>query len=414
MAGAPGVSVPFDNGFLAYGAAHPGTQMAIGVAALCAGDVPSRAELGLLLEAAASACPELAGPGGGAVFRPGRHLFESRAPEGSGTAGLYAALDAVANEPLPGVMWGVWLVHGHAPGEFAVVLRGHHAHFDGLLIAQLCELVVGARPAAVRPAPTAPPRPRPGAVVRDVAAVLRGLRDTARPVAAAGTTEGRVRQVCAATGLEGMRRVAAVHGGTVNDVHLAALAGALAAWETGPRWHGDPRPVRAKVPLGLRRPGTAERLGTRISAGWLTLPCDTADPVERLRRVAADSGRLRARLTDPGTGALMRALSPRMRRLVLDADNHPRRTSLVATHVPGPARPLSVAGRDVTGIVPLMFLASGQRLSVCLATYAGTAYFSVTADTGVTGLDRLPGCWLAEIGRLATVSGRPGRTPRQG
>ncbi|KJY42124.1 hypothetical protein VR41_09255 [Streptomyces sp. NRRL B-1568] len=406
---------PFDNGFLAYGKAHPATPMAIGVAALCTGEPPTREELHLLIGLATDICPELAapapaGPGHAGAFRPDRHLFEVRAPAGSGSAGLNEALNEVANEPLPGVMWGVWLIHGHAPGEFAVVLRGHHAHFDGMLIARLCGQLGGADPAgAPRPTPPAARRgaPDPRAAAREALGALRRLRYTTRPVAAAHALAGRVRQVCSTADLHHMRRIAATHEATVNDVYLTALAGALAAWETDPAWHHDHRPVRAKIPLGLRRPGTAGALGAEISADWLTLPCGTADPVERLALVAAGTRRIRARLADPGTGALMRTLPPRLRRLVLESDMNPRRTSLVATHVPGPARRLSLAGREITGILPLMFLFAGQRLSVCLATYADTAYFSVMADRSTPDLDNLPLLWQKELDRLAEAARCP-------
>ncbi|GAA3027833.1 hypothetical protein GCM10020000_00330 [Streptomyces olivoverticillatus] len=166
--------------------------------------------------------------------------------------------------------------------------------------------------------------------------------------------------------------------------------------------------MRAKIPLGLRRPGTAGALGAEISADWLTLPCGTADPVERLAQVAArhpphpgPARRSRHRRTDAHVAP------PRLRRLVLESDMNPRRTSLVATHVPGPARRLSLAGREITGILPLMFLFAGQRLSVCLATYADTAYFSVMADRSTPDLDNLPLLWQKELDRLAEAARCP-------
>jgi hypothetical protein len=377
--------------------------MAIGVAALCLGPVPTREELYLVIGRAVDAYPELV-PSEPADFRPNQHLFEVRADDGSGAEGLDAALDELTNQPLPGVLWGMWLVHGYASGEFAVVLRGHHARFDGMLLAQFYGLLLGAERAETpRSAPSAgrPERPKAGAAVREALCALRELWHPARPMAADSVLSGRVRHVCTSAELPRMRRIGAAYGATVNDIYLAALAGALAAWESSPQWHGDRRPVRVLIPISLRGPGTSGRLGNEINAGWLALPCGTADPVERLRLVIAGNQQIRARGADPGTGALVRTLPPRMHRLLLEVDNHPRRTSLAATHVPGPSQELSLAGRRITGIRSLSFLAASQRLTACLATYADAAYFSVMADEGVPGLDHLPALWLKELNLLA-------------
>ncbi len=179
----------------------------------------------------------------------------------------------------------------------------HHALADGLralmLAAALMDPVDMPEP---RPRPAEPPR-SPFPDVCKLPALVRGtLSDVGRALDI-GTSVARatlgVRSSPALTSRPtGTRRIAGVSldlddvhrvrksvGGTVNDVLIAVVAGALRTWldERGDGSEGVA--PRALIPVSRRRPRTAHPQGNRLSGYLIRLPVDDPDPVGRLRAV---------------------------------------------------------------------------------------------------------------------------------
>lgn len=194
--------------------------------------------------------------------------------------GWEAALDSALNAPFaPGTYWGVWLVHGHTPDTYAVCYRFHHACQDGAAAALTFRSLLGDGEPSGRPVPE---KGRPADLPRRVGAVL-GLtvrfvagalvvrrRRPALPFVPTGERQlwrGRVRA-------DTLRRIGAAHGGSGHDVHLAALAGALADW-SAQSGAALPR-VTALVPFDARRPDEEQTWGNRCFALPLELPLEPA------------------------------------------------------------------------------------------------------------------------------------------
>src|SRR5207244_8759174 len=101
--------------------------------------------------------------------------------------------------------------------------------------------------------------------------------------------------------LDQVKAVGHVAGGSVNDVLLSCVAGALGAYlvERG----DDPSGVeiRALIPVNLRAPGNEQRLGNRFGLVTLTLPLGIANPLERLRAVRARMEALKGSYQAPVT-----------------------------------------------------------------------------------------------------------------
>ncbi|MGW0916661.1 WS/DGAT domain-containing protein [Streptomyces sp. NPDC002784] len=392
-----------------YAAAHPSTSVAIGVVALCTGDLPTREEVALLVSLAVDAYPELgrhpvprpAGSAGapGTPFRLDRQIFEVEAASGSGQAGLRAVLEQLTAEPLPEALWGVWLVHGYATGEFAVILRGHHALFDGLLLADIIACALGAKPRPTRAVAGPPPqRGAYAAALREARALFRDRGRAAQPVPPSVKLTGRAQYMWEGVPVERMREAASAHRATTNDVYLAALAGALRAWAPDPQWLAAGRPVRVQVPIGY--PHEAGRLGVRATAAWVRLPCEVDDPAERIALVKVQTDRLRASLRNPHTGALTRLVSRFLGRFDLDLQYHPGWMSMLVSHVPGPAATPAIAGRTVTAGVPLMFLPASQYLATAMCDFAGVTQLCVVADRAVPDVGELAQQWVHQVGLL--------------
>ena len=76
-------------------------------------------------------------------------------------------------------------------------------------------------------------------------------------------------------------------GGTVNDVVLAVVAGALGRWLRSRGVRTEGLELRALVPVSIRSDDERGSLGNRIAAMRGPLPVYAEEPVERLRLVRA-------------------------------------------------------------------------------------------------------------------------------
>ncbi|GAA4803363.1 WS/DGAT domain-containing protein [Streptomyces ziwulingensis] len=387
-----------------YEAAHPGVSMAIGAVALAGGTPPSRAEMSLLLASACEAYPQLrdqarlpTSPDGRSPVEPGDHLVELPLPPGSGSRGLHQAIEGVCAEPLPGLSWAVWLLHGHDEDEFALIVRAHQGLLDGVSLANIMLRTLSGRvPVRGRARPKPRRRWSPGlvsALAREAAGLLI---PAAVPFVAHDTpTHGRHHRLWAQTSTSRLRSIATAYGASVNDVYLGALAGSLRPWL--PAGRPRRRQVQVMVPLNTRDRGTAAAMGDHVRGLLVPLPCHLPTAAERLAGTERETRRITRSRRDPNAGALFDMLPKRWTAAATGLSLRPQRTSLLATYVQGPGRPLEIAGRSIRGLLPLMSLPAGHRLAVGLTEYAGFAYLGVVADRSLPRAEELPERWLAEL-----------------
>jgi diacylglycerol O-acyltransferase / wax synthase len=405
--------------FFDYAAAHPGTSVAVGGVSRITGDVPDHEEMCLLVDLAVARYPELAaappdgsGRGTGTPFAAADHVFRTPVAAGTQLDGLRVALGDLAAAPLPERLWGVWILHGYAPDEFAVVLRGHHAHFDGMLLSELFRGTLS-EPAASSKAvvPPSGPTARRGpaaelaTAVREGIDALGGLRRAARLVPDGFPLTGKLHYAWGSVELARFRKVAAAHGATPNDLYLSALAGALKSWAEE---RGRPlcrQPMRMMVPVTLRRRDNAGKRGNAVLGAAVRLPVGLDDPVERLEYVKARTRKVRSSLFNPHAGALGRMVPDRLGRWLLELDLHPRSTTVLASHVPGPDKRLRLGDRVITDVMPLNLLPAGHALATCFSSYATTAQICFVADRTVGGCDDLVQLWMHELDEMTTRAG---------
>ena len=180
-----------------------------------------------------------------------------------------------------------------------------------------------------------------------------------------------------------LKRVKDAHGGTVNDVILSIVAGAIGKYLRARGHDTEGLELRAMVPVSVRADEEHGALGNRISAMMAPLPVWSEDPVERLQIVTEEMGDLKdsgqavgaeilTKLTDfaPATIASQAArLQPAQRFF-----------NLVVTNVPGPQFPLYVLGRKMESIFPMVPLARRQALCVGIMSYNGQVNFGLIGD----------------------------------
>jgi WS/DGAT/MGAT family acyltransferase len=197
------------------------------------------------------------------------------------------------------------------------------------------------------------------------------------------------RYATAALSLDDHRRIRKAHGGTVNDVVLATVAGALRAWLlTRGEKVSTSTTVRALVPVSVRGTDAASgapATGNRVSSYLVDLPVGEPNAVMRLHQV---SYRMQAhKETGQAVGAealvgLAGFAPPTLHSLGARVASglSKRWFNLVVTNVPGPQQPLYAGPARMLAAYPVVPLAKGQALSIGLTSYDGGVYYGLNAD----------------------------------
>jgi diacylglycerol O-acyltransferase len=209
--------------------------------------------------------------------------------------------------------------------------------------------------------------------------------------------------------LDDVKTVRKAHGGTVNDVLLNLVSGALREWLLS---RGEPvvsgTSVRALVPLSMQDDDAG---GSRVSSYLVDLPVGEPNPRVRLTRLSyamrgtAEHGRsVRATSLIALTGfapPTLHALGARAARGLSK-----RLFNLVVTNVPGPQVPLYAAGGRMLEVFPVVPLVSGQGLAIGITSYHGRVFFGLNADRDSVGdVDVLADLIEQEIAGLVEVVG---------
>ncbi len=318
-------------------------------------------------------------------------------------------------------LWEFWLVEGLEDGRFALIAKAHHCLVDGMsgfdLLARMMRLdpdptVTPARPWIPRPAPSTVRLLR-GELSRRASLPFdltgAGLRALGSPISSAG----RLRQASAALfealsanlsptpptplnvdigpyrrfdwrrfDLASVKEVKERVGGTVNDVVLACVAGAVRRFLAQRGERPDQRSFRAMVPVSIRGEGERGIEGNRVVSLTAQLPIDTADPLLRLERVRETTRRLKRSRQARGV-ELFEEITDRLSpRLFFDVVRRTARDSynMVVTNVPGPQTSCWLLGGKMLEVYPLVPLFVGQALGIALFSYNGGLYWGLNAD----------------------------------
>ena len=319
-------------------------------------------------------------------------------------------------------LWELWLVDGLAEDRFAIVCKSHHCLVDGISGVDITTVLFDASrdpsPANPQPAWIARPEPRglqllmgalaeratqPAELVRGARALLRGPRGAlgaARgALEAAGSIAGRGlaapasplnvpigshrRFTCVRADLGLVRRIKNEHGGTVNDVILSVVSGALGKHLQGLGHPTDDLELMAMVPVSVRTEEGHGALGNQVSAMMAPLPVWCQDPVERLGIVTETMGDLKGSKQAVGANLLTELSDfapPTIASQAARLQSRQRFFNLVVTNVPGPQFSLYVLGRRMRDIFPMVPLAKNQAVCVGIMSYDGGINFGLIGD----------------------------------
>ena len=181
--------------------------------------------------------------------------------------------------------------------------------------------------------------------------------------------------------LDLVKAVGHIAGGSVNDVLLSCVAGALRAYLIERGDNTDGVEIRAMIPVNLRQPGAENQLGNRFGLVALTLPLGIANPLARLAAVRARMEALKGSYQAPVTLGVLSLVGMAPKALQTQVlDLLAKKATAVMTNVPGPGRPLYMAGGRLAQMMFWVPQSGDIGMGVSILSYNGGVQFGLVTD----------------------------------
>ncbi len=319
-------------------------------------------------------------------------------------------------------LWEMWFVEGLEGNRFALVSKTHHCMIDGVSGADLMSVLMQVEPIDEPDLPVPwVPRPHPSDAQLIVDEVRRRIKqpfeliDTVRsgiqhPEAALRGAEETISAVLetltpafnpasptplnvpvgpsrrfdwTAMRIDDLKAVKNELGGTLNDVVLAVVSGALRTFFSDRGIDSDTLDVRAMVPVSVRSQDERGALGNRIAEMVADLPVQLDNPVARLKAVRETMADLKESKQAVGAEMLTAIAEWTVPTVLVQAVRMAERArpyNLVVTNVPGPQIPLYLMGCEMLTTYPVVPLFRNQALVVGLFSYNGGLFWGLNAD----------------------------------
>ncbi len=357
-------------------------------------------------------------------------------------------------------LWEIWVVEGLQHDRCALVTKTHHCMIDGVAAVDLLAVLMRPEPTeSIEEAPPYIPRPAPDRIrllrdeVRRLAwtpfALARGarrwleepeelrsdLRERMRGLAEtlgvglAGAGDTPLNQPIGphrrfdwvSMDLGVVRNVKNRLGGTVNDVVLATVTGAVREFLRYRRVDVEALSFRVLAPVSVRRKDERGTLGNRVSVWFVDLPIAERDPRVRLEQIRETTAELKESKQALGASLLTRAsewTGSTLLSMGVQILHRALPFNLVVTNVPGPQVPLYLLGSQLQECYPQVPLFMGQGLGVALFSYAGRLNWGFNADWDrVPDLSLFADAIVASFKELRDAAASPGHAvgppPRQ-
>ncbi|MDX6224623.1 MAG: diacylglycerol O-acyltransferase / wax synthase [Frankiales bacterium] len=329
-------------------------------------------------------------------------------------------------------LWEIWLVEGLEGGRWAVINKTHHALVDGVggmdILTALFDLSPESRELPPEDwSPQATPGAisllakglqgavgratgvasglvkglsDPGAAVGKVVEAAQGIGEVAQalidpaPATPLNVKPGPHRRFnTVVTDLADYKTVKNSVGGTINDVVLTVVAGAIAEFLRGRGVDTEGLRLRACVPVSVRTSEQKGGAGNKITIMVAPLPVDVADPLERLAAVREEMDGLKESKQAVGAELLTKMedfLPPTMLAQAARLSFSPRLYNFLVTNVPGPQFAVYMLGSRMLEIFPIAFLAPTHLLAIAIVSYNGKVNLGLLGDyDGLPDLDVL-------------------------
>ncbi len=319
-------------------------------------------------------------------------------------------------------LWELWVVEGLEGNRLALISKTHHCMVDGLSGVDLLAVLMSDDPnQQIEDVPAFDPKPAPSnfEMVRDELVrradeslqMAKGLVRTAiSPSRIQDEVIGRIRGLAETlnTGLQpssrtpfnqkigphrrfdyvsmdlsDVRAVKEKLGGTVNDVVLATVTGAVRRFFEYREVELEELDFRVLAPVSVRSEDARGTLGNQISMWLLSLPVAEKDPRRRFELINRETSRLRETNQALGAQTLIQVTNwtgSTLLSLASQLLHRARPFNMVVTNVPGPQMPLYLQGARIRSCYPLVPLFANQALGVALFSYDGKLFWGFNGD----------------------------------
>ncbi len=350
-------------------------------------------------------------------------------------------------------LWEIWIVEGVEDDQVAIVSKLHHCMIDGVGSVALTGAMMSndAREGRDAEVPTVPWVPRPAPTPRELFldeckrlgmepfALLKGLGSAAlnpgKTWRTVGNAVGGIQDAISAglkpasdtplnrnigphrrfdwteIELKTIKHIRNELGGTLNDVVLTSVSGAVGNFLRQRGIRVEDLDFRAMVPVNTRESADREALGNRIAMLLARLPIAERDPVARLRSVQETTKQLKSSKQAQGVSALedlsdvtLMGLFSAFAKLSANARSY----NMVVTNVPGPREPVYLLGSKMRSVYPLVPLNRNQALGIAVFSYCDRLFWGFNSDWDsvpdlhevVTGIDH-------EFDKLVKIADSP-------
>jgi WS/DGAT/MGAT family acyltransferase len=319
-------------------------------------------------------------------------------------------------------LWEMWVIEGIEGGRFAIIAKAHHCMVDGISGLDLLGGMMRPDPdSTLEPGRTWYPRPSPtrmhllrDELIHRASWPLSVLRSTGRALTRPREMLGHLEEAVLGLGevlnaglrpavstplnpdigphrrfdwagldLAAVKEVKERFGGTVNDVVLTTVAGAIGRFLRRRGIQLEDQVFRAQVPVSIRTRAEQGSAGNRIVMLLADLPIQERDPRKRLKRVMKTTQRLKQSRQRAGVEFFEALSDQTITSLFLffaRLATWQRSFNVVVTNIPGPQFPVYLLGARMQEIYPLVPLAGNQALGLALFSYDGKLLWGFNAD----------------------------------
>jgi diacylglycerol O-acyltransferase len=353
-------------------------------------------------------------------------------------------------------LWEMWLIEGLEDDRFALISKTHHSLIDGIAGIDLATVLfdLSPTPPPLRSSGRAwQPHSEPG-TAELVATGLRGALHAGIELVEAALDAlahpdhalARAREAAEGIGeivwaglnpapetplnvpigphrrfvgvdsqLEDFKVVKNAFGGTVNDVVLAVVAGALRSFLISRGVRTEGMELRALVPVSVRAEAEHHQGGNRIVVMRGPLPVYISDPVQRLQFVSNAMDGLKESKQALGAEVIAGVQNFAPPTILAQASRlnfSTRLFNLLVTNVPGPQFPLYVLGREMLEAYPVAFLPENHALAIAIMSYNGQMNFGLLGDfDALADIDSIGESIAKELAQLVSLARESAATP---
>jgi WS/DGAT/MGAT family acyltransferase len=358
-------------------------------------------------------------------FRLAYHVRHTSLPKPGDERALKRLVGRIMSAPLDRKrpLWEMWFVEGLDGGQrFAIISKTHHCMVDGIAGADLMSLIMEPLPnnEISEPQPWRPfPMPsrarllvdevvrRASQPIEAISGVISALGNPGEALAAVGDAVRAIGETFApalrpasptplnepigphrrfdwtAMPVADLKAVKNVLGGTLNDVVLATVAGALRRFFIQRQLDPDDLRLRSLVPVSVRHEDERGQMNNRVAEMVADLPVHIENPVERLRFVSEHMADLKKRKQALGAEIMTQLAEWTVPNLLVQAvrlAGRARPYNVIVTNVPGPQIPLYFLGSPMRTAYPVVPLFHNLCLVIGLFSYNGGLFWGLNAD----------------------------------